>query len=179
MEEEASIHPSTHSSIHPKVEGPYKPYKRPYKPKPSVASVPYLQFFHHSLKQIFARERKPPKEKEGCSEQLEGPISQCEKICLHQRTPPRPPPPKQRPLELDGLGTKHTAVLFIFCPMVSRLLTHRFPPPNGPSHPMCNFPAHHFYPNTILTPEKHHSTRLIPDPTLLTHFITSLFLSPP
>jgi hypothetical protein len=44
---------------------------------------------------------------------------------------------------------------------------------------MCNFPAHHFYPNTILTPEKHHSTRPIPDPTLLTHFITSLFLSPP
>ncbi len=54
--EEGGIHPSIHSfihsSIHPKVEGPYKPYKRPYKPKPSLATVPYLQFFHHSLKQI-------------------------------------------------------------------------------------------------------------------------------
>jgi hypothetical protein len=74
-------------------------------------------------------ERKPPKEKEGRSEQPKGPISQCEKICLHQRTPPRPPPPKQRPLKSDGLGTEHTIVLFILCPMVSRLLTHRFPPP--------------------------------------------------
>jgi len=90
--EEGGIHPSTHSSIHPKVEEPYKPCKRPYKPKPSLASVPYFQFFHHSLKQIFAGERKPPKEKEGRSVQPEGPISQCEKICLHQRTPPRPPP---------------------------------------------------------------------------------------
>jgi hypothetical protein len=113
-----SIHPSTHSSIHPEVEEPYKPYKRPYKPKPSLASVPYLQFFHHSLKQIFAGERKPRKEKEGRSEQPD------------QRTPPRspPPPPKQRPLDPDGLGTGHTAILFILCPMVSRLLTHRFPP---------------------------------------------------
>jgi hypothetical protein len=127
--EEGGIHPSTHSSIHPKVGGPYKPYKRPYKPKPSLASVPYLQFFHHSLKQIFAGEKKRPKKKEGRSEQQEGPISQCEKIFLHQLTPPHPPPPKQRPLESDGLGTEHTAVLFVFCPMVSRLLTHRFSPP--------------------------------------------------
>jgi len=60
--------------------------------------MPYLQIFHHSLKQIFAGERKPPKEKEGRSEQPEGPISQCEKICLHQRTPPCPPPPQSNVL---------------------------------------------------------------------------------
>jgi hypothetical protein len=80
--EEGGIHPSIHSFIHSSQGwGTYKPYKRPYKPKPSLASVPYLQFL------------KPPKEKEGHSEQPEGPIFQCEKICLHQRTPPRPPPP--------------------------------------------------------------------------------------
>jgi hypothetical protein len=70
-----SIHPSSHSSIHPKGEGPYKPYKRPYKPKPSLASVPLSPYFAKLLETDNLPEKeKPQKKKEGHSEQLEGRI---------------------------------------------------------------------------------------------------------
>jgi hypothetical protein len=175
-------HPSVHPLIHPfipRLRNPINLIRDLTNPNPPLL-VCLSPIFSSLLETDICRRKKTPqKKKKGAQSSRRAPFLSVKKyVSTNGPLPIRPP--KATSFRVGRARHRaHSSIAYSLSNGLSPPHPPVPPPPNDPSHPMCNFLVHHFYPNTILTSEKHHSTRPIPDPTLLTHFITSLFLSPP